>query len=551
MRINLEALEQSAAGEFRNQKEPVLPTMGINCGVTQRFGFIKEVDRRINLVDAEVEPMIWDDNEWQPLHDAQRLAWNATERIVALFKGWRAGGTSLGPFWINREIKRRGAGLYAVIVRDSPMLESAVLPMLKGVFTEPYWKYSGARGGSFTMTPAGELAYFGARQRAATRIITRHALDPKAIESWGAKAIWMDECGQMANSIWEAVQARAMTHQARFFMTSRPYEHNWYVTEIWAKCMECLSGNPDEGEWTRRADAPDDIVCINFPTNANPSPGNQIEYARQKLILMPWVFRMKFDGIPTRPAGQVYTSFKSIAVSGRPSNVVKFSEFFPHGLPDEWPVWVGIDFGKRNTAIVLIAEEMEMDLFGGWQKRENPRFCAFKAYHPGVQRTPVGHLRESFRGLGEDYQFQDPDTGELCEGFRLTKSQVTAFGGALGEQDSRDLYALSGLTVCEPVFSGSGSVEAQIQTVWSAFEAGRLFVCEHLVELITDIQTFSMELDKDTNEATEKLKDEVKFHLLAALRYVVCSMLPSEIEVRPMSALEASAPQMALPEEMG
>jgi hypothetical protein len=487
------------------------------------------------LLNTEIEPRIIDGDDDYPIHEGQRLAWNSTQRIVALFCGWQSGKTSIGPWWLRREIQRCGAGTYAVISPHSPLLEAAALPLLQQVFELPHWKYSGAKGGKFTMTPEGELAYFGAYQRKRTVILTRHAQDPKAIESWTAKAIWVDEPGQMADSIWEALQARGMRYQARFLLTSRPYEHNWYVKEIWSRCMQCL-GNPDSDPWVRRPDAPADIVCINFSTKANPSPGNQLEYERHSLTgsepMAPWAFRMKYDGIPTRPAGLVYTSFQSIAVSGRPSNVVRFSEFFPHGLPNDWPIWVGLDFGKQKTAIVLVAEEMEQNFLGEWESMRNPRYCVFKSYLSDQQRTARDHMLIAFRGMGEDYLTQDENGNDIL-GFRLLRSQITAFGGATGESGWRESYALSGLSVLEPIITGSGSVDPQIQAVWTAFQSGRLLVCEHERDLIADIQSFSMELDKDTAEVTEKLKDEQKYHRLAALRYVVPSFMRTELEDNP------------------
>ncbi len=491
----------------------------------------KALKSRLN---AELIPTIWDGDQFRELHAGQIEAWTSAARIVAIFAGWQSGKTSIGPWWLRREVQRRGSGLYAVVSPHSPLLVSAALPLLKGVFCEPHWTYSGANGGSFTMTAQGELYYFGERQQTQTQIITRHAQDPKAIESWTAKGIWVDEPGQMDDSIWTALQARAMKHQARMLLTSRPYEHNWYVRDIWQRCMEC-TGNPDVDPWIRKSNAPADMECINFSTKANPSEGNQLEYERHSITgsapMVPWAFRMMYDGIPTRPAGLVYTSFQTVATKDRPSNVVKFRDFFPDGmLPDEWTVWVGVDFGKRYTSFVLIAEEMEWD--DEWIPMDNPRYCVFKAYQSEYQRTARDHMREAFRGMGGEGTYYD-EQGNQREGFVLKRDQIIAYGGALGESGWRESYALCGLPILEPVITGSASVDPQIQAVWSAFQMGRLLVCEHLTEVISDLGVFSMEIDPETNEVTEKLKDEAKFHRLAALRYVVGAFLRSELLNKP------------------
>lgn len=512
-------------------------------------------------IDFEAEPMIWTGNKWAALHEGQRIAWNAYHRIIAIFAGWQSGKTSFGAPWLRREIHREGAGDYVVIAPNYPLLDNKAIGELKRVFCEPHWKFAGASGGGgvFTMTKAGEVAYYGAPQFVETRILCRSASNPDSIEAFTAKAIWVDEPGKIPNVTWQSIQARCLYHQGRILLTSRPYEFNWYVTDIWNRCMQCF-GNPDVDPWVPRADAPKDILVVNFATNAVDNPGNQIEYARQKDLMPPWAHRMKYDGIPTRPAAQIYGSFvpKHAATDSRPSNVINFHEFFPkdkhgHGyLPSEWRIWVGADFGPIHVAFVLFAEEMEYDHQLGWREMFAPRFCAFHAYKSTVTRTAREHLRMAFKPFGEDHVLFNAN-GEAEEGFRITREQIVAYGGAKGETAWRESYARWGLDIMEPIITGSGSVDPQIQATWTAWQSGRLLVCDHLDEYIGEITTMARELDEN-DEPTEKIHDEAKYHLGAATRYVVPAMLPFGEMLPDTSGLggmgmpgPGSAPAMGIP----
>lgn len=479
----------------------------------------------IETIDFEAEPRIWFEGAWLPLHDHQREVWISEWRIIGVFAGWQSGKTTIGPYWLRREIKRRGAGDYAVIAPHNPMLVNKALPELKALFHEPFWTFTEDDG--FEMTRVGELAFFGAPQVVTTRILCRHAQNVDSIEAFTAKGIWVEEGGQMKETIWTSIQARGIVHQARILITSRPYRHNWYVREVWNVCMECL-GDPDTDPWHRRADAPADMGVINFSTRDNPTPGNNTAYEDAKGKLPAWQHRLKYDGIPTRPVGLVYGSFRPVAREGKPASVISFKEFFPGGLPHEWPVWVGVDFGKIHTSLVLLAEEMRQNHVGDWVSLPSPRFCVFKAYQSSEPRTAAQHLAEAMRGLGKEYTHVNAD-GTEEEGFRVTRGQVYAFGGSSQESGWRESYARWGLHIAEPLLGGAGSIGAQILTVYSALETGRLVVCDHLVDLINDFGDFSVKLDPETDEPTEQLDNEAKYHRLAALRYVVPS-LPLDFE---------------------
>lgn len=437
-----------------------------------RRGLIKP-----QVVDTEAEPVIQHGPLTLPLHRGQLEAWSSTKRIVAVFAGWQSGKTVLGPWWLRREMQRRGPGDYAVIAPNYPLLDNKARPEILRVFGD--WLRSS--GNELYVTEQGAKA-LGWPKGATGRILLRHAERANAIEAFTALAIWVDEPGQIPDLIWESIQSRGAVHQARYLLTSRPYEHNWYIKQIWDKRFDR-----------------DDIDVINFRSVDNPMFPVE-EYELQKAQLPSWKFTMKYDGVPTRPAGQVYDCFG-------PEN-----ECDPFLIPEEWPLFVGMDFGLVNTAAVVIAQELKRDWRGNWTDEPTGRYFLIATYHAATQATAKDHIR-AIR------EIVDP----LVVGGRSRKPR--AFGGSHQESGWRESYGLSGLGVGEPPET---KVDNQIARLYAAFKARvgegdarapALRVFRTLTKFLDEVKDFSYELD-DEGEPTQKLADEAKYHRLAACRYI-------------------------------
>lgn len=431
-----------------------------------------ELVRRGVLVakrDCEAEPRIVSEDgvTTYALHAGQLRSWSSIKRIVAVFAGWQSGKTVLGPWWLLREMQRRGPGDYAVIAPDHPMILNKAKPEMAKAFAGLYH----SSGNEWILTTAGEVAIFGAVQKAPTRILYRHAQSPEAIEAFTLKGLWIDEPGQIADAVWESIQARCAVHQARMLMTSRPYEHNWYVRDIWGEKR-------------------DDVDVVNFRSIDNPSFPAE-EYELQKLLLPDWKFRMKYDGVPTRPAGVVYDCFDA-------ENIVE-----PFDVPRAWPLYLGLDFGLVNTAAVIIAEELKTDWLGHWTDEPTGNYYLIGTYHAGQAKTAKEHL-SAVRAVADSLVLGG------------SAQRPTAVGGSHQESGWRESWSLSGLGVSEPSIT---KVESQIATLYAAFKTKKLKVFSTCTKFISDVHTFAYELDDD-GEATEKLKDEAKFHRLAACRYI-------------------------------
>lgn len=434
--------------------------------------------------DFEQEPKaLHDDGKYYPLHEKQRDAWNSDRRYVAIFAGNQSGKTVLGPPWLAREMQRRGPGDYGVIGPTYPMLDNRARPELERFFEGLYR----SSGDELVITEEGERALWGSKQPRESRILFRHAQNPESIEAMVLKGLWVDEPGQIDDAVWRAIQPRIMANRARVLLTSRPMLFNWYVSEFW-------HGVIDEVTLERLPSAPDDRDTINYPTWANPNHDPDL-LVSEKLVLTDSEYRMRYLGIPTRPAGAVYDCFDERVHVYRETMVI----------PEEWPRYVGLDFGPQNTAAVIIAGEREQLPNGRWGDMTG-RFYAYREYHGG-SRTVEEHVQIITEGKPERYH--------------------ASGGNKTGEQGWRGYFTRCGLTVHEP---RERLVEVGIQYVYRLIKTGRLFVSKDCPGLITDLKTYAYKLD-DQGNSTGKLDPQTKskFHFADALRGIAQTLFETAV----------------------
>lgn len=316
-------------------------------------------------------------------HKGQEEAWFAKEAIIAVFAGWQSGKSVAGPPWLMREIQDRGPGDYAVLAPTYPLLRKKALPELLR-----YMRTKLTEGEDFVfkagdmevhITEAGGRKFWPTGGTVCIYLV--NANNPQAVEAFTAKSIWIDEPGQIPDETWESVQARVAVEEGRIFLTSRPYDHNWYVREIWSK-----------------RDDPR-IKVVNFSSKDNPAFPDE-EYYRQKKLLPWWKFRMKYDGIPTKPAGAIYDCFEEtftdpegnelppkqvqtkVGSQDLEITMTGANVCLPFDIPRSWPRLSGHDFGPVNTAGVFAAKD--------------PVTCKvylYRSYHSGKKTTPE-HVTE-------------------------------------------------------------------------------------------------------------------------------------------------------------
>mgnify|MGYP001608595178 CR=1 FL=1 len=207
-------------------------------------------------------------------------------------------------------------------------------------------------------------------------------------------------------------------------------------------------------------------------------------YEEEKRRLPPWRFAMMYDGRFERPAGLIYSAFNEhVCLIAR----------FP--IPPQWPVYVGHDFGTANPAALFTAGDPATG-----------QFYHFKEYLPGPGRSTNEHVQ----------QFK-----KLAEGFNVLRR----VGGSHQEEEIRQGYTAHGWPITEPKVN---KVETQIDKVIGMHQLNKVYVFDDMREYLDEKRSFSRELDEES-QPTEKIKNEAKFHLMAAERYILSDFTPETV----------------------
>lgn len=401
-------------------------------------------------------------------HIGQSRVWLAdnfpdtTVRIVCLQCGSQYGKTCVGPHWIDREMDRMGPGDYLAVTANYPLLDSKMLPELHEVFVNLFKRFS------YKASNRIFESHEKIRGAPAYRILVRSAHAPEGLESGTMKAAWLDEVGQheFTRQAWEAINRRLTIAKGRIFCSTTVYEFGWYKWEIYDRWM---AGDKS-------------IVIIQGDSTDNPVFSKE-EYERQRGLLPPWKFDMAYRGRFTNPAGLIYDSFNT--------EICLIPRF---KLPEEWPRYVGHDFGPNNTAAVWYASD-----------------------------PTTGYLyvyREYLEG-GLSHYDHVQKWKQLSQGERI----MNRVGGARAETGFREACTAAGWPIAEPREFG---VEAGINIVYGWHQQNKLFVFNDLDGYIEEKTTYSRELDAEYNP-TEKIDQKSKFHRMDAERAILSHMGPERM----------------------
>jgi hypothetical protein len=200
----------------------------------------------------------------------------------------------------------------------------------------------------------------------------------------------------------------------------------------------------------------------------------------------------------------------------KPANLVldafdEHSSVFRADVLGPTPTHVGLDFGDVNFAGVIVKEELEQDGFDpSGEKKWKPtgRLIVTAEDWPG-------HTR-SFEDSG--------NTIRKMAGRPLTRG---AGGNKSTEQGWRQSFRKEGIPMEEPDKRHTDPA-LQYKCVNDEFRNGTLLIHESCVKLIDMIGNFQRELDDEGNP-TDKF-DDTKFHLLAALRYIIVKLRPPKVQ---------------------
>lgn len=170
-------------------------------------------------------------------------------------------------------------------------------------------------------------------------------------------------------------------------------------------------------------------------------------------------------------------------------------------IPQNWPVYVGHDFGMSNPAALFFAQDPATGFF-----------YAFEEYLPGKGYSTSQHV--------DTYK-------RITEGMTVMR----CVGGAHGEQEIREGYTAHGWPVKEPLLSG---IAPQLDRVIGLMERNKIYVFDDLLNFREELMNCLWELDRE-NRPTNRVKDEQKYHLTACARYILSEFTPETVEPRKKS----------------
>lgn len=403
------------------------------------------------------------------MHPGQWQAWESTARFVAVIAGSQGGKTSWGPFWLHREILRRGGGDWIAVTSSYDLFKLKMLPEIRNIFEHVldvgrYWasdrviELRNPEAGAYQANKASDPMW--------GRIILRSAQSAGGLESLTGKGAWLDEAGQddFPLEAHDAVIRRMTLNQGRILYTTTPYNMGWLKQQV-----------------IDRADIDPDIDLIQFPSVENPA-FPQAEYDRLQQTMPKWKFDMFHRGLFSRPPGMIYSDF-----------IDKYREegghkVAPFTIPTEWPRFVGGDPGANNFALVWLAHDPVEDVY-----------YLYRESLDGKKSTGE-HAREA---------------QELAAQHK--ERVIRYFIGQKSETQQRmDWQAAKVRNVSEPPFH---DVEAGIDKVIALFRQYRLYIFDNCSGVLDEIGRYSRKLDK-AGQVTEEIKDKQTFHRMDALRYV-------------------------------
>jgi len=250
------------------------------------------------------------------LHDKQLEAYLSEKPVTIMLSGIQGGKTTCGALWLRRRVSK---------VTDSNMNFLVTAPTVK-IFnqsTEPKFHEFFNGLGKYNKS---EHVFEMNRKR---KIFLRSLHEPDSIEGMtNVQGIWSDELGKCNLKAWTNIQGRAAFKRAPVFGTTTPYALNWLWKDIYKP-------------W-KQGKRPD-VSVIQFASIDNPHFPKE-EYERQKRLLDPRVFAMKYQGHFERMAGLVYSDIHEDDNFADP--------FKPN--PRDYYIIAGVDFGFTNPFAVSI-----------------------------------------------------------------------------------------------------------------------------------------------------------------------------------------------------
>lgn len=244
------------------------------------------------------------------LFPKQAEAFSSTHKITAYVGGIQCGKSTVGSLWmLSKNFEYRAPDdNFIVCAPEYKTIAQATLPA--------YLKF--ARGYGSYRDQKAEFKLHGGGT-----VYVRTATNPESLEGiTNVRAIWVDELGQIGRYFWENIEGRAALKNAPIFGSTTPYSMNWLADLV----KDANAGKRN------------DVKCIQLRSIDSPY-FPQAEYERQKKLLDPRRFAMKYEGQFGQMQGLVYEN-------------IPICNSFP--LPAGTIHYAGIDWGHTDPFALTI-----------------------------------------------------------------------------------------------------------------------------------------------------------------------------------------------------
>jgi PBSX family phage terminase large subunit len=398
-------------------------------------------------------------------HKYQQMVLDEVARFILAIAGAQGGKTTVGAIHLLLLIQKNYAagkrGDYLICAPTVKILNQSTMVKFLSLFPKDWGEFKEQK-------QCFELAW-------GDKIFVRSADDPNHLEGMTLLGAWLDEFGQMVQQVWINIQARLAVNKGSCVMTTTPY-----LGYFWVKEQVYDRASRHNGEAITGNDLSDpEIAVVEWASADNPGfPLDEIE--RQRKLLPPEVFQLRYEGKFARPHGLVYKEFNPV------TDIVK-----PFPIPAEWKRFGGLDFGFGSvTALVGIAEQ-PAKLNPDQTVKEPPVYYIFREFY-----KKGAHLREVAGAIE-------------TMGLRQT------LGDPRGAQEMAELHTAYGV---QGVAAAKNAVEMGIERIRTLFIEGRLKVFGSCKNVIDELQTYHHKLDEDGKENDGK-PAKVHDHAMDALKY--------------------------------
>lgn len=309
------------------------------------------------------------------LHKFQSLAFTSTKPIIVTTSGIQGGKTTVGALYLGNAAFTicKPTDNLLIVAPDYKTLQQATLPKFLEIYGQ-YGKY---------LKGEQKFEFFNG----VTVFIRTLVKNPNAIEGiTNVKRIWLDEGGLISRYAWENVMGRAAFGEAQTIITTTPYALNW-LFEMWK-------------DWKKGKR--DDVDFISFRSIDNPYFPIK-EYERQKALLDPRRFAMKFDGIFGQMEGLVYHDVNFTNVKAMPKGTVYYA---------------GVDWGYNDPFVIVIRALTPQGI----------HYRIGEFYQSGLTMSDVVEICKSRKQIYNIKMFIcDPSRPDSIE--ELNRNGLTAIGG--------------------------------------------------------------------------------------------------------------------------